>query len=60
MDRYYLKFAKGGKTVYDDYLGLVDPGGDVDAADDGGYYARWGEAGAAKPRCRCRHPHWLS
>ena len=43
MERYYLKFEKGGKTVYDDDLGLVDPGGDVDAADDGGYYARWGE-----------------
>ena len=43
MERYFLKFSKGGKTVHDDDLGLVDTGSEVNAADDGGYYARWGE-----------------
>ena len=42
MERYFLKFSKGGKTVHDDDLGLIDPDGDVNAA-DGGYYARWVE-----------------
>ena len=42
--RYMLKFSKGGKIGEDadPNLGLDDD--DVDAAQDGGYYARYGEA----------------
>ena len=42
MERYFLKFSKDGKQVHDDDIGLIDPNGDVDAANDGGFYARWG------------------
>ena len=43
FERYLLKFSKGGTKVHADDLGLVDPDGDVDATNDNGYYARWGE-----------------
>jgi len=43
LERYLLKFSAGRKKVHADDLGLLDPNGGVDAANDGGYYARWGE-----------------
>ena len=38
LERYLLKFSKGGKVHADD-LGLIDPA----AVNDSGHYARWGE-----------------
>ena len=38
-----ILFSAGRKKVHADDLSLLDPNGGVDAANDGGYYARWGE-----------------
>jgi len=40
LKRYMLKFSKGGKHVRDDDYGLIDPEGEVNAAEDHGYFAR--------------------
>lgn len=42
LKRYFLKFSKNGK-LHEDDAGLLDPDGGIDAQQDGGYYARWGE-----------------
>ena len=43
LERYILKFSKGGKAkLHEDDLGLRDPN-DVDQTEHGGYYARYGE-----------------
>ena len=51
LKRYLLKFSKGGKadSLHSDDLGLLDPEGVVDAMQDGGYFARYGEP-AQQPR----------
>ena len=43
LERYLLKFSRGG-TLHEDDVGLLNPDGGIDAMQDGGYYARWGEA----------------
>ena len=40
--------------MHDDDLGLIDPDGAVNAVDDGGYYAHYGEP---QPENRGAHGH---
>ena len=46
LKRYMTKFSKNG-VIPDDHCGFVGADGQVDAAEDGGYYARYGEPAAA-------------
>ena len=61
LERYLSKFSAGGaKKVHADDLGLLDPNGGVNAANDGGYYARWGEPAPQNLGWgACWHPPWV-
>ena len=49
LERYRLKFSKGGKKVHDEDFGLIDPKGDVNAANEVGYMGYYAHFGTPPP-----------